>query len=215
MNVEDVKEKPTEVPCRLTAIFHHQEDLAKKYVDVERKNGIGYGLLSGPFDLDDKKCQALMKDFAWRVTEELGEAIDAGMNPPLVGENVHAQEEIADGLHFLIELLIIAGMSEADFEKPILGEDRLKFMFLEPYTYEFHPTEHFLRCLGMAMNCLKNKPWKQTQFPTDPSALRQWLREALKAYIQVARTYQMTADTLYDMYFRKNQVNQFRVRSNY
>lgn len=53
-----------------------------------------------PVNLDDKRGQARIKDFSWRITEEIGEALDAMENESAL---LHFHEELVDGLHFLTE----------------------------------------------------------------------------------------------------------------
>lgn len=69
--------------------------------------------------------------------------------------------------------------------------------------------------LGEAMNCLKNKPWKQTQMETDKDHYLEEIADAFHFFIELCITSGLDAKGLYDLYFRKNQVNQFRIRSNY
>lgn len=60
----------------LEAIFGRQNELMIKYHDIELRSGL-MQTEDCPVNLDDKRGQARIKDYAWRVTEELGEALDA------------------------------------------------------------------------------------------------------------------------------------------
>jgi hypothetical protein len=183
-----------------------------RYHEIERKNGIGSGLLPDRFDIDDRRCQYVLKDYAWRVVEEIGETLDVWLRE---GTNDHVKEEIADGLHFLVELLERAGIGPKDIVIEC-GGDRLEFLFDE-FGQDLSETGivAFIAKLGMAMNCLKNKPWKQTQFTTDRDRFKRKLIQAFQRYITWAHACGMTADSLYDMYIRKNRVNRFRIDSKY
>jgi hypothetical protein len=89
---------------RLHHIFKRQRELMVKYEKIEKRNGLLQTDLI-PVDLHCKNGQARLKDFAWRFTEELTEAGDA--------EGIlHRQEELADALHFLIELCILVGIDD-------------------------------------------------------------------------------------------------------
>lgn len=197
MNVQDTE---TDVPFDGTwvPIFQRQKELMDKYHHIEAVNGL---MQTGrvPVDLDCRFGQARLKDFAWRVTEELAESWEAVAN----GEHLHAQEECADALHFMVELCHLSNVGP-------YGIVPLNYAFVtrkEPFftTYE----------LGLAMNCLKNKPWKQTHVPTDRAKYEACLGNAFEALCGYAAFLELTPETLHDMYFRKSLVNKFRVESNY
>lgn len=226
MNVDDV-ESVAPVKDKLIEIFERQGELAHKYIDVEKRNRIGYGILPDEYEhnLDSRFTQALLKDFAWRSVEEITEATEA------LGKqhDIHPQEEVADALHFLVELCLIAGISPEDVAVPARPNskgDMLDNMFDVEYGYGRTPevakvlntrmlVYNYVEHLGIAMNCLKNKPWKQTHFVTDKAKFKQAVCNAFHSLVDVAISFRMNADLLYDFYFKKNQVNQFRVRSKY
>ena len=66
-----------------------------------------------------------------------------------------------------------------------------------------------------ATNTLKNKPWKQSEVPTDKVHFYEELADAFHFFIELCITAGMNAEDLARMYHRKNAVNQFRQRSNY
>ncbi len=212
MNVTDVKEDAPVVRDRLEEIFKRQHELAKRYQEVEERSGVGRALVAGRrFDLDDIRCQYVLKDFAWRTMEEVGEALDAQVNG---GSPDHAHEEIADGLHFLTELCILAGVGPGDIDLAVGEGDMLDRTFRAGMSVggSLHA---FVQKIGMAMNCLKQKPWKQTSFRTDVTRLKFWLILSYRAYCGLAAEFGMTAESLYDLYFKKNKVNNFRIDSKY
>jgi hypothetical protein len=139
MNVEDIKD--VDIPVgedMLVSIFKKQKKLMEKYHHIEKNNGLLQTELC-PVNIDDAKGQARLKDFAWRITEELGEA----------------------------------------------------------------------------MNCLKNKPWKQTQMETDVTHYIEEVIDAFHFFIELCILSGMDAEDLYRMYFKKSEVNLFRQRSKY
>jgi hypothetical protein len=224
MNVQDVK-VPEVQGDKLRAIFQRQEQLMLVYHDIERRNGLGLGAippgkLLSPGSLDDPQVQYLMKDYAWRVTEELTEATELDQ-----GYRLHRQEETVDALHFLVELLLIAGLGRDDLVAPLEteGKDPLDFLFGErkPPAGEWDSpfvdlcAYTVVERLGQAMNCLKNKPWKQTQMETDRRRFRDRLAAAFVAWVYFAGAVGLDADLTVDLYLRKAEVNSFRQRSNY
>ena len=90
---------------KLQAIFTRQKELMEKYHHIEASSGL-LQTEDCPVNLDDKRGQARLKDFSWRITEEIGEALDALY---VEQDQTHYIEELIDGLHFLTELTILAG----------------------------------------------------------------------------------------------------------
>jgi dimeric dUTPase (all-alpha-NTP-PPase superfamily) len=199
MNIHDVKEVVNDGRSIIEQIFHHQREVMVKYHEIEGKNGL---LLDPkvPVDIHSHLGQARLKDFAWRVTEELMESAEA-----LEDEDfVHAREEAADALHFITELCILSGMSHLD----VSFDDGSAGNFVD----EVHGV---ILYLGKAMNCLKNKPWKQSQMLTDVARYRKNLGYAFGGMHYVFASLKVDHDGMFDFYFRKNQVNKFRQRSQY
>lgn len=209
---------------KLQAIFTRQKSLMDKYHDIELRSGL-LQTEDCPVNLDDKRGQARIKDFSWRVTEELGEALDAKATKD------HYQEELIDGLHFLTELTILAGK---DYDSilpqgtPLYDSDHLEDLVENAkevisrrasqgengYSLEYWVSK-FIENLGMMCNCLKNKPWKQSMMKTDREAFYSRLSEVWVLYITILVVSGMDAQDIANIYLKKSQVNQFRQRSNY
>ena len=172
-----------------------------------------------PVNLDDKRGQARIKDFSWRVTEELGEALDAKATKD------HYQEELIDGLHFLTELTILAGKDYHNLlpeGTALYSKDRLEDLVENAKECISQNGDNlnywvskFIENLGMMCNCLKNKPWKQSMMKTDRNAFYGRLAEVWVLYITLLVVSGMDADSIVTTYLKKSQVNQFRQRSNY
>ena len=118
MNVNDIKDDviptPTEDRDMLDLIFERQHALSQKYIPVEKANGLLQTELF-PGDLDDRFSQSRMKDFAWRVQEELYEALDALIIHK--DNHVHFIEEMIDALHFYTELCLFCGYTSKDVKE--------------------------------------------------------------------------------------------------
>lgn len=74
------------------------------------------------------------------------------------------------------------------------------------------------RCISElieATECLKNKPWKLTEVKTDVDHFYEEIADALHFLIEFCINAGIDSNMLYDLYFRKSEVNRFRVRSNY
>ena len=131
MDARDIKEVPPVVEGGkyLEAIYSLQKELIDHYVSIE-------GLPQYPLDVNTKKNQLLIKDFVGRVIEELAEGYesfklvaelteknqywfngDFGENyPKMLNHLQNANEEQADALHFMIELLIFTNIQPEDID---------------------------------------------------------------------------------------------------
>jgi len=216
MNINDFT-APTDYPQGgyLEAIFERQAALMVKYHPIEERNGL-LQTPDCPVNIHDSKGQARLKDFAWRITEEVTEATEAR---DVLDHYEHYLEEMIDALHFMVEQQILAGLSPESYRPDGLKTDLLVYLMdlgnlyvmgMKPVT-EYHIIEK----VGLAMNCLKNKPWKQSQMMTDEDKFYGYMKEALLMLLAVLVRAGLTAKEVYGLYFRKNEVNKFRQRSNY
>jgi dimeric dUTPase (all-alpha-NTP-PPase superfamily) len=205
MNINDF-ELIEEVPKNIwEAIFAKQMAVAQKYKDIENMGS----LLEEKDNINTANGQKWIKDFSWRVTEELAEAREAilamsEVNPDdkelLDQYEKHYTEELIDALHFLTELSIIAG-----YDYNIVPE-------AEKVENEWDVVYQ----LGLMCNCLKNKPWKQTQMLTDKPKFEGYLKRTwAKMYGVLKFMSNMTDADIFNLYFKKNEVNKFRIRSKY
>lgn len=204
MNINNF-ESPENYPVNLLEdIFKRQHELAEKYHPIEKANGfhVGEDILVG---IHDKFGQHRIKDFCWRVTEELMESLEAHK----AKDQEHCHEELADALHFMVELCLISGVSHEELEFEI-NEEYAMFVDLE------RPMTRTVYHMGLACNCLKNKPWKQTQMLTDTNKFYFHIRESFKELMACFSAAGVPhEEAVYDLYFRKNKVNQFRQDSKY
>ncbi|MGL4253980.1 MAG: dUTP diphosphatase [Fusobacteriaceae bacterium] len=216
MNITHAKEEVI-VGDFMEAIFARQSELMEKYHHIEAKSGL-MQTEDCPVNINDKRGQARLKDFAWRITEELGEALDTYYEHNSTNDNLHFQEELVDALHFFTEFTILTGITPCD----IVGEipedkDYLETIFNlvpQPFSVE-HAVSQFIRQLAMTCNTLKNKPWKQTQMITDKREFKFRLVSAWLTYVGVLKASGLDAEKTTALYLKKSQVNKFRQRTNY
>ena len=196
----------------LKAIFDRQKELMAKYHDIELRSGL-MQTEDCPVNLDDKRGQARIKDFAWRVTEEVGEALDAYRQ----NDMVHFAEELIDGLHFLTELTILSGYEFDDVSlcgfEPLYEEGKKLRKSKGEIRIQQDVTD-LVMLLGMMCNCLKNKPWKQTNMVTDKNNFYNHLGDVWIIYFSLMSNV-LGPDEIIQTYLKKSQVNKFRQRSNY
>lgn len=210
MNIHDVEWN--ECPNNpLEDIFERQCELMAQYCIIEKENGLRY-VTDYPVNVHDRFGQATLKDFAWRTTEELAEAIEAYE----LGDFDHFQEELADALHFLVEFCIYAGVDPKMILRGATLQERMDELTKhENYRGVSGQAFQVVIGLGLACNCLKNKPWKQSHVKTDLIKFQGLTTASFNAFLVLAKRAMMDAEKLYNFYFRKNKVNQFRQRSNY
>lgn len=133
MDSRDIKKEPDAVldNSYLEHIYEMQKNLLKGYIDIE-------GLPQYPININTKKNQILIKDFVGRVIEELAESYESlvfiseameeslyltscdDYRKTLVSICNHLQntnEELADALHFMVELLIYANIQPEDIDR--------------------------------------------------------------------------------------------------
>lgn len=74
--------------------------------------------------------------------------------------------------------------------------------------------------ISEATNCLKNKPWKQTQLPTDLTHFFEEMADATHFFVRMwlymfGPNPDDAAEAMYKFYFKKSEVNKFRQESKY
>lgn len=223
MNINDFKAPdPSSFTDRLEAIFARQTELMVKYHPIEHENGL-LQTEAVPVDLHHRLGQARIKDFAWRTTEELAEAVDAAYEKGW--QSPHAREEIADAFHFLVELAILAGLTpdrlderlekRHDWERSVGDKLEQLFFYGGSLSLPTNAIMGFIRSLGMTCHLLKNKPWKQSHMLTDIDEFWDRLAETFEQFGLLCLSIEMKSSELFDLYFRKSEVNRFRQSSNY
>lgn len=149
----------------------------------------------------------LHKGVHW-INLELYEYLHAG--------TAERPEELADVLHFIVELALLIGYDQIIV--PASGGDRLEtmltasqndaFVFPDPDT---NARFTILAALRVA-DLLKNKPWKQTlRPPPDSEELVSAVMAIFYWYGATVRTQGMSAQDLYDQFMRKEKINAERV----
>lgn len=278
----------------LPKIFSLQKELIEDYIKIEK--GLPY-----PLNVNTKTSQSMIKDFTSRVVEELAEGYESllSVNKLTQASNLwlfnyndsdlelmashlqNANEEFADALHFMVELMIyvnldptdvvgyihkyygenteISKISLTDIEQANIvgGSILVKHLqapdavgtfnpfehtidLLEDYTKLDHPKidtnlikggryynkETYLHSykemlwditysLNLSRNFLRNKPWKQSQVLVDEQAYQE---EVVKSFIMLLGFFSiigLNPEDLFYIYFKKNQVNRFRIKSKY
>lgn len=237
VNVHDISDDkiPQNVE-KFRAIYNRQRELMSKYDQIEVANG--FNVIPWPVNLDDRFGQFRLKDFAWRVTEEITEATKAKVEHG--ADYTHYHEELSDACHFLIELNILANL-HPDLMLEYL-EEHIGTLVVDEHWYstvydmldliyylsidnlmvklanqrgdDFY-AYRTIEFLGTAMNCLKQKPWKQTHMATDKSQFYKELSMANGFFFCLCNKAGLSSVDIFNMYFKKSEVNKFRQNSGY
>ena len=114
MNITDISEVKIDGDM-LAAIFKKQGKLEGKYAPIEYKNGALVQTI--PVDLNTFLGQERVRLLIYRIAEELFEAGNCMRNKAWKQTQVpidldHFLEELADALHFFIQLFIEIGIDE-------------------------------------------------------------------------------------------------------
>lgn len=122
MDIRDIKEE-VKYPgfTAFSDLFALQKILINYYIKIE-------GLPSYPIEINTKQSQNIIKDFSSRIIEELGEGFESYlimMDMFHNGENEidmipylqNFNEEIADAIHFWLELMIFSGFEVSHLKK--------------------------------------------------------------------------------------------------
>lgn len=242
MNIDDVKRDEIQIPQRdmvMFTIFDKQRQLFEKYFEIERRNGFykpevkfdGENIPQVRPAIDDAQFQHWLKDMFWRVTEEIAEALEPIITCTGItmrwkaqwGSYAHIRhffEELADALHFLTEASLIVGIRplevehvwrevQIEVERHMVGYEYISTLVIQQRAIRV------IVSMGLAANCLKNKPWKLTQMETDEAKFKVLLGEAWKAFAALMASCFCGLDDTYVLYFQKHQVNLFRQNTQY
>lgn len=69
--------------------------------------------------------------------------------------------------------------------------------------------------LQIARNTLKNKPWKQSEMTTDLNQYEYGISETTISFFKFLYFAGFTPESFYEIYYKKNMVNLFRIKSKY
>lgn len=215
MNIKDFDAPPPPATWdeTLAAIFARQYELMMKYKTIEQ-------LPDPPVPLHHQHGQRIIKDFAWRVTEELTESFEAWQKHGDDYEvaQLHALEELADAMHFFVELCLFAGVTVEQCLNHMQHAYPPVAQSGTVHAGERHSAVAYWTVvyqLGIAMNFLKNKAWKTSHVPTDEGRFREALLIAFASLVQLWASLGYEMQDLHAFYFRKSEVNKFRQRSAY
>ncbi len=134
---------------------------------------------------------------SWYLVEEISEAVH-----PTPEE---LPEELADCLHFAVELCILADVTPDDLQ-PIFQMD-----LFDDIPAQFQLID-VVSILGMAVNKLKGKHWKKQFAPPDMHQFQTLLANMLFRLVTVMWSHNVDP---YAEYFKKHELNEVRIQTGY
>jgi len=184
-------------------MFDKQKEVFKKYLEVEKSDWN-----EEDFSVDCLQDQELLKEFAWRIVEELTEMTED------IEHKDHYLEELVDSMNFLIELMIIYGWDKpfydwqhvpyAHFDKTKLSADHV---IVSIYSV--------IEAVGQAMNLLKNRKWKEQHYLVDLYKFEPRLKKIFTSFNLLVNELGVTEKMLFEVWSQKLQVNAMRLETKY
>jgi hypothetical protein len=199
---------------RFPQIFEEQRRLLDRFDDIQMSLGTlecdwRHLKPERALRLQDRDFQMMVRRYASQITEELVEAFAA--------TEVHRPEELADALHYYVDLAIILGVTPIELAGAELGDDAWETAFKiaeqdvrwQDFTLTYYQVES-ITSLHLATNLLKNRPWRSDTRTTPWDLFLEMLVHAFRCYIRLCVCYKITPDMLYHEYFKKNAINHER-----
>lgn len=212
---------------RLLQIFARQQELFEKFTPVEVGNGFFVPVPPiYPDRIVDFHNQQSLRDYAWRITEEIVEAQHAD-------GSAHCLEELIDAYHFFVEMFLVLGWSPADiFNRTTEALETVSppqnyscmldglIFLVRVRSGSSAPSAarwSIVSSLALAMNTLKNRPWKKPD-AVKPVELEVFERNLIWAHLKylelVFRFYfpDLTAEQFLRAYMDKAAANHLRLQ---
>ncbi len=212
----------TEPVDRLHHIISHQRELSERFITIEKENGHHKDVWNyfPVKDLNDRHAQSFVKDHAFRVVEELCEAVQQLEQEPANRNAI--LEEMADVYHFLIELCLTVGMNDltiayhGDQSVPVDStgcklKDLMDSMLWSTNDDYRQAGWEVIKEIGLATNPLKNRPWKQSTRETNIDDVHFHLSCAHNNFLRLCVHLGINHVMLYSAYMGKNAANHNRI----
>lgn len=203
---------------RLAQIFERQAAYLKSLRPIYRQNGFLLHAGQWPLSFQGRHEQEEFRLLAWRFTEELVEAEEAyECGTP----RCDYHEEMADALHFLVELclatgithtVLVTGVEDLVPAFPKSGMDSLDYVFDRINADEIHSPPFFnaIRALSLAMMNLRQRPWRTDNRSSDFPRFALMMQATFYSFINNCVRTGITAEDLTRAYFLKGKINDER-----
>lgn len=182
----------------------------KQFLEYEKIEGID-NWEEYDFSIDCSNDQMRFKDMLQiRCIEELTEATHA------LDNKEHFYEEITDATNFFLSAYCMLGVNFKDFENvEEIFEGFGKMDKVPPYNLCAEFFYYIVDGIGDLCNLLKNRPWAQSNYLVSMYDFNEKLKHLWTTYWSVIGWLGIKKEQLFEMFERKYEVNQFRIKSNY
>ena len=167
------------------------------------------------FSIDCSVDQMKFKDMLQiRFIEELTEASISIPEP-----EEHFWEEIGDALNFFLSAYVMLGVDfkklpdpDKILKKYKLGHKKTKIDTLYNFSMKAYP---IVEKVGYLCNLLKNRPWRQANFLVSLVDFDERLEELWVTYWKFMNSLCLSPDDVFEMFWKKYQVNLYRIETGY
>ncbi len=161
------------------------------------------------FSIDCAEDQAKFKDMIQiRFIEELTEASISLPEP-----DDHFWEEIGDSLNFFLSAYIMAFDDLNKFPIPELGNgNKHKPVSLDEFSLKAYPV---IEKVGFLCNLLKNRPWAQSNYLVSLLDFQERSEDLWLSFWKFMKDLDLSPEDVFELFYRKYMVNQFRISTGY
>jgi hypothetical protein len=200
---------------KLDDIFERQKEYMKTLVPTYIHNGFSIHT-QWPWDINDRHAQEELRLLGWRYVEEIIEALTIWEMGVLGGaQRKDYEEEVADALHFFVELCLVTGLGPRDITRDGTLDGFFDYVGDTARSHETsgHPFLDCIRSMADAVHTLRQRPWRIDNRPTlkETWALRMY--GAFRCFTELCYHTKIRSDDLYNAYFKKSKINEQRVEN--
>ena len=167
------------------------------------------------FSIDCSADQMKFKDMLQiRFIEELTEASIA-----MDEEGEHFWEEIGDALNFFLSAYVMLGVDFNTLKSPSdilinhqFALKKCKILSKSVYSVHVYP---IIEKVGYLCNLLKNRPWTQSNFLVSMTDFNERLNLLWEEFWKFFDYMRISPDEVFEMFWKKYQVNIYRIESGY
>lgn len=209
---------------KLEEIFQRQASYVRDLAPTYKHNGFEQHAQSMPWDLDGRGTQEEFRLLAWRFTEEIIESYQAShfCTVPSPSQEEHFREELADSLHFFVELCLATGVQRAELltGMPLAPwkdhADSLEEFFRDTKSGAMifegdDPFFEVIRAMGLAMANLRQRPWRVDRRQTDRRRWVMGMHLVFRSFVSLCLYFKINAFQIHEAYFKKAKTNDQRV----
>lgn len=207
---------------RLAHIFERQMAYLEALKPIYAENGfpLHSSLYTWPLNFNGKHEQEEFRLLAWRFTEEMIEAKES-YEDGIPSPGYH--EEMADALHFLVELCLATGVTysalvcgiEGPTFEPDDDQDSLDFVFKRVKRDPMYSGVWLgpIRSLALAMMNLRQRPWRRDNREGNRPQFVLMMQATFYCFVNRCINTGITAQELYNAFFAKAKINDARIEA--